>query len=551
MKVAIGQINSTVGDFQGNRKKIEEYSIQAEKKGCSIIVFPELAICGYPPNDLLNYPEFLDENIRNLRQLQKTLPPNIAVAVGHVDKNYEGSGKPLRNIVSVIYEGTIIHSQGKTLLPTYDVFDEARYFEPAKAHTLFSVFGKKIGIAICEDIWWEEDQEGGNQYLIDPVRELLDAGADLLLAPSASPFYAGKTATRLALVRKISNTASIPAVYANMVGGNDGLIFDGHSFITDRTGNCIHWGRGFKEDLIINNPDEKNPPVSVNTEKYEEIEEALILGIQDYLAKCGFHSVHLGLSGGVDSALVAYLAVQALGAEGVTTFSLPSRYSSEGSIKDAEALTANLGTTLHHLPIEKPFSAFLDILSPVFQGKKSDVTEENIQARIRGVLLMAYSNKMGSLLLTTGNKSELATGYCTLYGDMTGGLAVIGDLFKTEVFGLCRHINRNKEIIPESILTKPPSAELRPDQKDEDSLPPYPILDTILRGYLLEHKSGETIAEEGDIEIDLVRDILNLVAKAEYKRLQAPPVLKISPKAFGNGRRIPVARYIYEGTGHQ
>ena len=550
MKVAIGQINSTVGDFQGNRNKIEEFSIQAEKKGCSIIVFPELAICGYPPNDLLNYPEFLDENTRTLRQLQKALPPNIAVAVGHVDKNYGGTGKPLRNLISVIYEGTIIHSQGKTLLPTYDVFDEARYFEPAKAHTLFSFFGKKIGIAICEDIWWEEDQEGGKHYLIDPVRELLDAGADFLLAPSASPFYAGKTSTRLSLLSRISTTASIPAVYANMAGGNDSLIFDGHSFIIDREGNCIHWGRGFTEDLIISDLDEKNPPVSVNPEKYEEIEQALILGIKDYLAKCGFHSVHLGLSGGIDSALVAYLAVQALGADSVTTFSMPSRYSSESSVKDAEQLAANLGTTLHQIPIEKPFSAFLEVLAPIFDGKNPDVTEENIQARIRGILLMAYSNKMGSLLLATGNKSELATGYCTLYGDMTGGLAVIGDLFKTEVFELCQYINRRGEIIPESIITKPPSAELRPNQKDEDSLPPYPILDTILQGYLIEHKSSDIIAEEGDIEIDLVLDILKLVSKAEFKRIQAPPVLKISPKAFGNGRRIPVARYTYEGEGH-
>ena len=545
MNIALAQINPVTGDFAGNIEKILDYTRKAKSLLADMVVFPELCICGYPPMDLLSYEGFVDENIRALRRIQKECPRDITVILGYADRNRLHKGKALRNRAAVIQNGTIIHTQAKSLLPTYDVFDETRYFEASDERRLFTAHNRKIGIAICEDIWWEKEITPGARYPVDPVREFADLGADIIISPSASPFHAGKPALRQSLLGRIGKTASLPVVYVNMVGGNDELIFDGNSMITDKSGALVYKAASFREDLVCVDIESAGPAEITLEEKYDEIEKALVLGIKDYVKKCGFHDVHLGLSGGIDSALVAVLAVKALGAEHVTAFSLPSRYSSEGSKTDAYELAENLSIACHTVPIENIFPQFLQALEPFFGGSEPDTAEENIQARIRGTLLMGYSNKRNSLLLTTGNKSELAVGYCTLYGDMSGGLAVIGDLLKTDVYGLCGHINSREHSIPEAILTKAPSAELRPDQKDQDSLPPYDILDPVLDYYLVQFKTAEEITALG-FDADLVRGILKLVARAEYKRRQAPPVLKVSPKAFGSGRRMPIARELYE-----
>jgi NAD+ synthase (glutamine-hydrolysing) len=405
--------------------------------------------------------------------------------------------------------------------------------------------GEQIGIAICEDIWWETDEQGAMHYPVDPVKELLDRGATVIISPSASPFYSGKLDVRYGLLSSIGKSSGVPVVYVNMVGGNDSLVFDGRSLVTSAEGALSFIGAGFEEQLAFVDTEYLPSIPDFQVEKYVEIEQALVLGIRDYLGKCGFKRVHVGLSGGIDSSVVAVLAVRAVGAENVRLFALPSRYSSPGSREDAQLLAKNLGVEIHSLSIEAMFQAGLQTLEPVFKDRSADATEENLQARIRGLLLMAYSNKYHSLLLTTGNKSELATGYCTLYGDMCGVLAVIGDLFKTEVYALARSLNRDKTVIPESVLTKAPSAELRPDQTDQDSLPPYDLLDQILQLYLLQSKTLEEITAAG-FEQELVKSVLIMVGKAEFKRRQAPPVLKVSPRAFGTGRRIPIARRIHE-----
>ncbi len=545
MRIGIGQINTTIGDFSGNRRRILDLCGRAVADRVDLVVFPEMSLCGYPPNDLLDHDAFARESLKSLRRLQREAPRGVAIAVGYVDRNRSASGKPLLNSVAVVRDGAIIHSQSKTLLPTYDVFDEARYFEPASTRTVFELGGRRIGIAVCEDIWWETESAPGTRYPLDPVGDLLDAGAELILAPSASPYFEGKVAIRARLLSRIGRSSGAPVVYVNMVGGNDSLIFDGQSLVTDAEGNLVYRAAGFEEAYDVFDTEAPAPLVSIEVDRYEEIRKALVLGTRDYLAKTGFSSVHLGLSGGIDSALVATLAAEALGSDNVTAFGLPSRYSSEGSVADAKRLCESLGIRFRLMPIETPFAAVLETLAPHFDGAEPDITEENLQARIRGMLLMAYSNKTGSLVLATGNKSELAVGYCTLYGDMCGSLAVIGDLFKTDVYGLCRHINGDREIIPESILTKPPSAELRPDQKDADSLPPYEVLDEVLERYLLANRTGAEIEAEG-FDATLVRRVLTLVGRAEYKRRQAPPVLKVSPRAFGTGRRMPIARRIYE-----
>ncbi|MFW5710363.1 MAG: NAD+ synthase [Spirochaetota bacterium] len=546
MKIAIGQINTKIGDFKGNIDKILRYAERAADDLVDLLVMPEMSICGYPPMDLLDYDRFVRENQKAVRRLQKELPPQIAVAVGYVDRTRGTSGKPLQNVVSVLQDGKILHTQAKTLLPTYDVFDEARYFEPAAQRSVFELNGIRIGVAICEDIWWEQESAPGTRYAVDPVKELMDAGADMLLSPSASPFFSGKQELRLGLLEKIGQSSAVPTVYVNMVGGNDNLIFDGCSMMTDSEGRLIKCADEFVEDYLVIDTEAEHQPVKLpEADENEKLRKALVLGVRDYVIKCGFSRVHLGLSGGIDSALVAVIATQALGPENVHSFALPSRYSSEASETDARQLAENLGIGYDILPIEEPFKAILVVMEPVFEGKRPDVTEENIQARIRGTLLMAYSNKFGSLLLTTGNKSELATGYCTLYGDMSGGLSVIGDLLKTQVYELCKHINSAEEIIPQNIIDKPPSAELRPDQTDQDSLPAYEILDDILVKYVQENKSADEIAHTGH-DMETVREVLKLVGRNEYKRRQAPPVLKVSTRAFGTGRRMPIARNVYE-----
>ena len=545
MKVAIGQINPVIGDFSGNAAKIFDYVTKAERGGADVIVFPEMCVCGYPPMDLLDHVSFVEANLKTLRLIQQRSPKGIGIVLGYVDKNRSSAGKPLVNAVSLIQNGEVLLTQTKSLLPTYDVFDEARYFEPADRRRVISFKGEQIGIAICEDIWWEAEQPAALHYPVDPVKELIDQGATVILSPSASPFYSGKLDVRLRLLSSIGKSSGVPVVYVNMVGGNDSLIFDGRSLVTSAEGDLNFLGAGFEEQLAFVDTKSLKSKIVLEVNRYEELEQALVLGIRDYLDKCGFKRVHVGLSGGIDSSVVAVLATKAVGSENVTVFALPSRYSSEGSRDDAQTLAENLGIKLHSLSIEEMFRAGLETLAPVFGDKPLDVTEENLQARIRGLLLMAFSNKFHSLLLATGNKSELATGYCTLYGDMCGVLAVIGDLFKTEVYALARSLNREKQVIPESVLTKAPSAELRPDQTDQDSLPPYDLLDQILEQYLLQNKTFEEITALG-YKADLVRNVLNMVGKAEFKRRQAPPVLKVSPRAFGTGRRIPIARTIHE-----
>ena len=549
MKLAIAQINATIGAFEANTKKIIEYSCRAKKAGADMVLFPELAVCGYPPMDLLDQDIFVEHNIRAVRILQQELPPDIVCGVGFVNRNARASGKSLTNSYALLHAGSLVFEQTKTLLPTYDVFDEARNFESAVSWDVFEWQGERIGIAICEDVW-RETETPGTRYLEDPVRRLLDKGISMLLVPSASPFYTGKYAERLKLARRIAGRGRIPIVYINAVGANDSIIFDGHSFCLD--GDVVINAQSFAEELLC--VDKACPPSAVLPESPPsvELENALVMGIREYMAKCGFTRAHVGLSGGIDSALVAYLAVQAVGAKNITAISMPSRFSSQGSKDDAAELACNLGCRYEVLPIEKVFTAFLDTLLDVFENRPFDIAEENLQARIRGSLLMAYSNKWNSMLLTTGNKSELAMGYCTLYGDMNGALGPIGDLFKTEVFSLCRAINEHtiasvgKPVIPASIIEKPPSAELRPNQKDEDSLPPYELLDEILRLYLFENLSAEEIAARS-YDKTLAASIVRTVARAEFKRRQAPPVLKVSPRAFGMGRRMPIARDIYEG----
>ena len=545
MKVAIGQINPVIGDFSGNAAKIFDYVTKAERGGADVIVFPEMCVCGYPPMDLLDHVSFVEANLKTLRLIQQRSPKGIGIVLGYVDKNRSSAGKPLVNAVSLIQNGEVLLTQTKSLLPTYDVFDEARYFEPADRRRVIAFKGEQIGIAICEDIWWEAEQPAALHYPVDPVKELIDQGATVIFSPSASPFYSGKLDVRLRLLSSIGKSSGVPVVYVNMVGGNDSLIFDGRSLVTSAEGDLNFLGAGFEEQLAFVDTKSLKSKIALKVNRYEELEQGLVLGIRDYLDKCGFKRVHVGLSGGIDSSVVAVLATKAVGSENVTVFSLPSRYSSEGSRDDAQTLAENLGIKLHSLSIEEMFRAGLETLAPVFGDKPLDVTEENLQARIRGLLLMAFSNKFHSLLLATGNKSELATGYCTLYGDMCGVLAVIGDLFKTEVYALSRSLNREKQVIPESVLTKAPSAELRPDQTDQDSLPPYDLLDQILEQYLLQNKTFEEITALG-YKADLVRSVLNMVGKAEFKRRQAPPVLKVSPRAFGTGRRIPIARTIHE-----
>ncbi len=551
MRIALAQIDTTIADFIGNRNSVVEKTQEARTQGAEMVVFPELVVCGYPPLDLLTYPAFIKKNKDTIDWLCRELPSDIAVVVGYVDENSSKTGKAFYNDLAVIFGGKVIHRQAKTLLPTYDVFDEDRYFESAQDRHLLSFKGKKMGFAICEDIWAENVGDSNLTYHVDPVQELCSLGADIIITPSASPFYSGKTEIRRSLVKQISKDHDCITIYVNAVGANDSLVFDGNSIVSDRSGRIIGHAAEFKEDLLVFDTEEvaELPEVDMYAieDTYENLYKALVLGVRDYMRKTGFSSANLGLSGGIDSALVAVIAAEALGADHVHSYAMPSRYSSDHSLHDAEQLAANLKIGYEVISIEPMFKAAKESLAKSFFGMDEDVTEENMQARIRGLLLMAWSNKKGSLLLTTGNKSEMATGYCTLYGDMCGSIAVIGDLFKTEVFALCRHINKKAgyDLIPENILTKPPSAELRPNQKDEDSLPPYEVLDGILKAHIMDCVPFDDIIALG-YDKETVEHILRLSERCEYKRRQSAMVIKVSKKAFGNGRRIPVARALYE-----
>lgn len=540
MKSVLIQLNYIIGDIAYNtekmRKAIDEYKAEAE-----LLVFSELSVSGYPPMDLLENSKFVSDNIEAAQKIA-AYAEDCALIFGYIDRDEKGS---LYNAAAFACDGKIRNIQHKRLLPTYDVFDEHRYFAPARHHTPLEYKGKKIGLTVCEDIWNsgstnKKEYTDFRSYDADPVKELIDAGADMIVNISASPFVSGKNAHKHGFISEIARQYGVAVLYCNQVGGNDSLIFDGASCAYNADGNLTALAPKFEEGICIFDP--LGPEITPSeTARLADIESALCLGLRDYVTKCGFKKTVLGLSGGIDSALTATLAVKALGAENVMGITMPSVYSSKGSVDDSVRLASNLGIRIEEIPIRDIFNSFNSSLAPLFSGLESDVTEENLQARIRGTLLMAASNKFGAMLLTTGNKSELAMGYCTLYGDMNGGLAVISDLAKTTVFELSRYINRNGEIIPENTITKPPSAELREDQKDEDSLPPYEILDGILAEYIENRKSASEITALG-YDAETVNFVLRAVDRNEYKRRQAAPGLKVTSKAFGTGRRIPMAQ---------
>ena len=541
MIVGLLQLNSTVGDFAANREKLLAAYAEAVARGTEFVVAPELFLCGYPPRDLLLREDFVEANLAALEATAQNIGA-VPLCVGFVEKNSERPGRALKNSAAVLQNGKVIWTTTKSLLPTYDVFDEDRYFEPAKKIEPFVFNGKKIGLTICEDIWNDEDFWPERLYRRDPVKELIAQGAELILNLSASPWHDGKEKTRLEMLRRVARDEKIPLAQVNAVGANDELIFDGHSAALDARGEVLALGKGFAEEILVADLGKNSASQKFEFPPREELLfRALSLGVRDYVRKCGFKSVILGLSGGIDSALIAVIAADALGAENVLGVAMPARYSSEGSLTDAEKLAKNLGIRYEVLPIESAFNAVEAQLQKLFAGTKPNEAEENIQSRLRGVTLMALSNKFGGLVLTTGNKSEMAVGYCTLYGDMNGALAPIADVLKTDVYKIARWVNREREIIPGDSITKPPSAELRPGQKDQDSLPPYEILDAILDLYVVKNLGKAEIISHG-FDAAVVNDVVNKINFSEYKRRQAAPGLKVSPRAFGMGRRIPVAQ---------
>ena len=542
MKIALAQINPTVGDFAGNVARIVEYAQQALKRGADLVVFPELAVCGYPPRDLVERPGFIRKSEAELERLAGLLPP-IAALVGYVHRSHAAQGKAVADAAALIKDGRIALDYTKILLPFYDVFDESRYFEPGRSICLQELNGFKLGVTICEDVWNDKHFWKKQLYTRDPVEENVQAGANLLLNIASSPFSTEKAQLRHDMLEAIAQTRHIPVVYVNQVGGNDQLVFDGSSMAFNAKGQLCARARSFEEDLVIFDTSDAHPEIRpAPASETEAVYQALRLGVHDYVVKCGFQKVIVGLSGGIDSSLVATLAVDALGPENVTGVGMPGPYSSPGSIRDAEALARNLGIDFRIIPITPIFEAYLTALDPAFEGLPRDVTEENIQARVRGNILMALSNKLGSLVLSTGNKSELAAGYCTLYGDMAGGLAAIADVPKIMVYDLARYVNRAGDRIPQACLEKPPSAELRPNQTDQDTLPPYEVLDAILKDYIEEALSSQEIAQKHHFDLALVESVVRKVDGAEYKRQQAPPTLKVTAKAFGMGRRYPIAQ---------
>ncbi|HEV3272513.1 MAG TPA: NAD+ synthase [Candidatus Methylacidiphilales bacterium] len=554
MRIGLLQLNATIGAYDKNRARLEKAYREAVGRGAELVLAPELFLCGYPPRDLLLRDDFISACLDCLDTLAKSVGA-VPLITGYVDRNPARPGRALRNAAAVIQNGSVLHRVTKSLLPTYDVFDEDRYFEPTDKIAPLEIAGQKIAVTICEDIWNDADFWPERRYRRDPVRELVDAGAKLIVNISASPWQRGKESTRLAMLQRVARDESLPLVQVNMVGANDELIFDGHSVALNARGDVLALGASFDEDVLVvdmspggspTGEPARLTPTSVPTltlasNQEEQLFRALVLGVRDYVGKCGFKSVVLGLSGGVDSALVAVIATEALGAEKVWGVSLPSRYSSEGSLSDAAQLAEKLGIRYDVLPIAGPVAEVEKTLGDVFEARAPDATEENIQSRLRGLLLMSLSNKFGPLVLTTGNKSELAVGYCTLYGDMCGALAVIADVLKTEIYALAHWINRDDEIIPWNTLEKPPSAELRPNQTDQDSLPPYELLDRILHHYLVDDADPKMLVSE-ELPIETVRDVLNKIVSSEYKRRQAAPGLKVSPRAFGMGRRVPIAQ---------
>ena len=541
MKIALAQINQTVGDFQNNIEKICLTIDHARSKNADLVVFPELAITGYPPKDFLDIPAFVDENLKALEKITRSVS-GISAIVGFVDRNKRPQGKLVHNAAAFIQDKKIISIHHKSLLPTYDVFDECRYFEPAYTISPVKFMDYTLGISICEDIWNDEEFWTRPLYEKDPIEDLVSNGADVIINISSSPFAVGKhDKIRLRMLIHDAVKYKVPFVYVNQVGGNDDLVFDGNSTVINAEGKLIAQAAAFEEDLVV--VDIENPTVQAQPKAYapiESVHKALIMGLRDYVIKCCFKKVIVGLSGGIDSAVTAALAVESLGRDNVIGVLMPSQFSSRGSIDDAVKLAQNLGIIYKTIPIEDVFETYQNILKTEFKGRPFDIAEENLQARIRGNILMALSNKYGYLVLTTGNKSELAVGYCTLYGDMSGGLALISDIPKTMVYELARYINREREVIPQNSIDKPPSAELKPNQFDQDTLPPYDILDGILKAYVEDAKSiGEIIRMGFDEKI--VREVIRKVNRNEYKRRQAAPGIKVTSKAFGSGRRMPIA----------
>ena len=553
MKIALAQINPTVGDFAGNTAKILEFAGRASAQGVDLVVFPELAVCGYWPADLLEKKTFLEAAGRALDAVRAWTAEagRPAVLCGAV-MPVEGEGKSVRNVAALLVRGDVRLLQGKMLLPFYDVFDEQRYFEPASAQELTTIptaAGEMpLAVSICEDAWNDKGYWPRRLYAVDPIERLMDgwdarfAGQPrVILNISASPYWQDKRAVRAEMLGALARRHGAVVAMCNQVGGNDSLVFDGSSVAVGRDGKIVAQGASFSEDLVVF----ETSAASLKTTPEHDADiaatwEALVLGVRDYVRKCGFSEALIGLSGGVDSALVAAIAVEALGADHVMGIGMPSHYSSEGSKDDARELAQRLGIRFEMLPIADAYESAMTALEPVFAGTPFGLAEENLQSRLRGLLLMSLSNKTGALVLTTGNKSEMSTGYCTLYGDMVGALAVIGDVWKTRVYQLSRYANREREVIPEATITKPPSAELRPDQKDTDSLPEYAVLDPILEAYVERYCSAAQIAREQDVPLELVQQVLKLVERSEYKRQQAAPVLKVTKKSFGMGRRFPI-----------
>jgi len=541
VKIALGQINPTVGDFQGNSAKMIDFARRAQAEGAGLILFPELSVCGYPPRDLVERSSFVAHNRAAIERIALETR-GIAVICGLVTPAQAVTGKSVMNSAALLKDGKVAFLQSKMLLPTYDVFDEMRNFAPARSQVLFPFCGKQMALTICEDAWNDKHFWNKRLYTFDPVEALIHAGGTFLLNISASPYWIGKADLRRDMLATIARNYKVPVAMVNQVGGNDSLIFDGSSVVFDPSGNLIAQGKSFEEDLLYFDSDRLTGELREQLQSEEaSAYAALVLGTRDYVHKCGFQQVIIGLSGGIDSALTAAIAADALGPENVIGVGMPGPYSSRGSIDDARALAENLGIRFELIPIQEIFESYRNSLKKVFAGRKEDETEENIQARARGALLMALSNKFGAIVISTGNKSELAVGYCTLYGDMAGGLAAISDVPKTLVYRLSRYVNSRRQVIPKSTLEKPPSAELRPDQKDSDSLPPYEVLDQILEDYVEDSHSPEQIAADRGIELPLVHRVVRMVERSEYKRQQAAPGLKISAKAFGYGRRFPIA----------
>jgi NAD+ synthase (glutamine-hydrolysing) len=540
MRIALAQLNTTVGDIAGNEAAILAAYRRGVEAGAGLVMTPELSIVGYPPRDLLLRPSFIRANLEALQRIAAATG-EAGLLVGFVGEGDASVGRGLSNAVALLHQGRVAAIRSKTLLPTYDVFDEDRYFDPATANAPVEFRGLRLGLTVCEDVWNDADFWPRRRYRPDPAADLVAAGVDLLLNISASPWHLGKESTRLAMLRSLCAKSGVPVLYCNLAGGNDELVFDGRSLAFNAEGGLLAEGAAFAEDFRVVDTRTSGGMSASSPCEEAQVHDALVLGTRDYLRKCGFRSAVLGLSGGIDSAVVAALAVAALGAENVRGLALPSQYSSQGSIDDALALARNLGIRCDVVPIQAPFDAVKSQMTPLFEGRPEDTTEENIQARLRGVALMSMSNKFGSLLLTTGNKSELAVGYCTLYGDMCGGLAVISDVPKTLVYRVARWVNREREIIPSSSITKAPSAELRPNQTDQDSLPAYEVLDAILDAYVVHHRTPAEIVASGFPE-ESVRRVVRLIDFSEYKRRQAAPGLKVTTRAFGVGRRQPVAQ---------